>query len=172
VIRTRSKAIRRHRRLDTHPRGLLYGRAYLLSRSTLQMYGFPVFAGFAHRHRDRSSDVSYVGCAIHDSGLLISGTANQAPGAAFLCQLTNALYTVAMLTVNLFLAAATTFLTAAAIVSVCGMRRSVVLQGPCSGVAFEFAVDLTLIRNFSPCSFIPSPAESGRRFCYLARMPR
>ena len=75
-----------------------------------------------------------------------------------------------MLTVNLFLVAASTFLIAAAMVSVCGMRRSAVYPGTLLWVAFEFAVDLTLIGIFNRVLYSPHPPSLGD--VSAARTPR
>jgi len=72
VIRTRSKAIAAIAALILIPAAYFTVVAYLLSRSTLQMYGFPVSPDCAPPSRSLFRRV-YVGCAIHDSGLLIFG---------------------------------------------------------------------------------------------------
>jgi hypothetical protein len=148
VIRTRSKAVAALAALILIPAAYFAAVAYLLSRSTLQMYGFPVSPDL-----HTAIEIALQTCPMLAALFMIlfsSVRERLIKRLALLFSPANKrAYTAAMLTVNLFLAAATTFLTAAAIVSVCGMRRSVAHPGTLLWVAFEFAVDLTLIGIFT-----------------------
>jgi len=108
VIRTRSKAIAAIAALILIPAAYFTVVAYLLSRSTLQMYGFPSSPDLR-----TAIEIALQTCPMLAALFMILGSSFRERLIKRLALLfspaNKRAYTVAMLTVNLFLAAATTF---------------------------------------------------------------
>lgn len=130
------------------PVAYLAAVAFLLSRNTLQMYGFPVSPDLR-----TATEIALQVCPMLAALFMILISSVRENVIKRLAQrflpVHSGAYTFTMLTVNLFLAVVTAALTAAAIVSVCGMQRDAVHLATLLWVAFEFTIDITLVGIFT-----------------------
>jgi ABC-2 type transport system permease protein len=122
--------------------------AFALSRSTIQMYGFPVSPDLR-----TAIEIALQACPMVAALFMMLTSSFREDLIKRLALLflpaNHRAYTIVMLTVNVFLAALITALTAAAILSVCGWQRDAVHPRTLVWVAFEFTVDITLIGIFT-----------------------
>ena len=130
------------------PMAYFAATAFLLSRSTFQMYGFPVSPDLR-----TATEITLQICPMLAALLMIMVSSLRDNVIERLVRRFmphhRAGYLVTMLAVNLCLAVAIAALTAAAIVSVCGRQLDAVRLSTLLWVAFEFIVDITLVGVFT-----------------------